>query len=402
MSTELTIIPGIEANKLALITPESASAVKATYLPHFAAFLELEKAAQNVGVNRPKEAKIVRLDLRKVRVAADRDRKALGEEGRRYVEAVNQVYNLLEDRIGPLEKRLSDIEKAEEIAAAEQAAALKAARVAELTPFAATVGSDITFYDLANMPEAQYIALRDSTKAAAEAKLLSIKQAEEARVAAEAAKEAERVRLAEENRKLAAEAAERQKALDAERAKAEEARKAAQAEADRLKKEADEKLAKERAENEAKLAAQHKAAAEKEAKARAERETAEKAAQAKRDEDTKKAAAEQAAKDAAAKIERDRLAAEAEKARKEAQRLVEAEESRRATEAKVKAEQEEIARRAAAAPDKERLLTFAKLVRNLEQVNPKLTSEAGLKLSATISGQIERFSKWVETEAGKL
>lgn len=412
-STELTIIPGIEANKLALITPESALAVKNAYLPHFTAFLELEKQAAEIAVNSPKLARVMRLDLRKVRVAAEKARKELGVEAKNYKEAVDQVYNLLEDRLKPVELRMEGIEKAEEIAAKERADALKAARVAELTPFATIVGSDITFYDLANMPEAQYIALRDSTKAAAEAKLLAIKQAEEARVAAEAAKEAERVRLAEENRKLAAEAAERQKALDAERAKVEEERKKAAAEAERLRKENEAKLAAERAANDARLAAQHKAAAEKEAKTRAEREAAEKAAQAKRDaeaaaernvreQEAKKAAAEQAARDKVAKAERDRLAAEAEKARLQAKKLVDEAKAREDAEKARKAKEAEEAAKAAAAPDKERLLTFAKLVRNLEQVNPKLTSEAGLKLSVTISGQIERFAKWVETEAGKL
>jgi hypothetical protein len=399
-STELTIIPGIEANKLALITPESALAVKNAYLPHFEAFLALEKQAAEIAVNSPKLARVMRLDLRKVRVAAEKARKELGVEAKNYKEAVDQVYNILEDRLKPVEQRMESIEKAEEIAAKERADALKAARIAELTPFALVTGTQIEFYDLANMPEAQYVSLRDSTKAAAEAKQLAIKQAEEARVAAEAAKEAERVRLAEENRKLAAEAAERQKALDAERAKVEEERKKAAAEAERLRKESEAKLAAERAAKEAEIAAERRIAAEKEAKARAEREAAEKAAQAKRNEEAKKAAAEQAAKDAAAKAERDRLAKEAEKAREQAQKLADAEAARKVEQKRLLDEAEAKIQAASKAPDKTKLATFAKAIRALPL--PTLSSPTGKALAEKIASQSAKFAQWVEAEAAKL
>lgn len=389
-STELVIVPGIEASKLALITPESAHAVKAAYIPHFTTFLELEKAALNVAINRPKEARIVRLDLRKVRVAADKSRVDLGLEAKHYKEAVDQVYNLLEDRITPLEKRLNEIEKQEELAEKARVEKLKQERFVLLSPFI-----DPAFYDLGNMPEGQWTQLYDQSKAAFEAKKVAEVKAEADRVALEAAKEAERIRLKAENDKLAKEAAERQKALDIANQKAEQERKRADAEKARLQ-----------AESDAKLAAQAKAAADeaarvkkanddKLAKERVEREAAEKVIQAKRDEEARKIAEK-------VKVERNKLAAEAEKARLETKKLVDEAKAREDAE-KAKVEEAKLAaEKAATQPDKAKLMSFAHIVRNLQQVNPKLTTAAGKKVGATIEGQIERFSKWVEGEANKL
>lgn len=397
-STELIIVPGIEANKLALITPESAHAVKAAYLPHFTAFLELEKQANEIAVNSPKLARVMRLDLRKVRVAAEKDRKALGEEGRRYVDAVNQVYNLLEDRLKPVEQRMESIEKAEEIANKERAEALKTARLAELTPYALTVGQDLTFYDLANMPEAQYIALRDSTKAAADAKVLAAKKAEEERIAAEVARAKREQELAAENARLAKEAAERQKALDVERAKAEEARRKAAAEVERVRKENEAKLEAERKKAADEAARIKKAADEKAAKERADREAIERAAEADRKEEARKLALERAKADAKAKAERDALAKQAEDARKAAQKLADEAKAREDAEKARKAKEAEEASKAAKAPDKEKILAYAKAIESIPV--PVLSSSK--PLSDLLKEQSTKMVKWLRAESGKL
>lgn len=395
-SVELTIVPEIEESQaLAVLSPESRLTLKQVFTPYFVEFKALKQKADLIAVNSPKAARETRLALRKVRTSAENARKKAGADALLYKKSVDGLYNLLEENLSPVEKRLDDIEHQEEIREQERLAKLKADRLAELIPFATITATDTTFYDLSHMPEAQYISLRDSLKAAADAKVLAAKKVEEERLAAEAAKEAERIRLAEENKKLAAEAAARKKALDDER-KANEAR-----------------IAKERAENEAKLEAERKKAAqeaarikkaadEKAAKERAEREAKEKAEQVKRDEEAKKLAAERAKMEAVAKAERDRLAAEAEKARLEAQKLVEEAKKREDAEKAKKAKEVEEAKKAAAAPDREKLVGFAKMIRNLKQVNPKLTTEAGTKLSKTIESQIERFAAWVDGEAKKL
>lgn len=392
MSSTTLTIPGIQdAKKLALITPESASAVVVAYSPHFTAFLELEEKAKLIAVNAPVAAKRMRLDLRKVRVEADKSRKTLGEEGRRYVEAVNEVYNLLESRLSPIEERMESIEKAEERAEAERKAAIKAARLFELLPY----GQDNTFYDLANLPEVQYLQLRDSQKMAHEAKQAAVLKAEQDRVAAETAKETERLRLKTENDRLAKEAADAKRAKDEADRKAEETRKAAEAEKAKLK-----------AESDAQLAAQVKAAADeaarlkkvnddKLAKEAADRAAQEKVAQAERDR-------LKAIEDAKAKATLDAANREIEAANKKAQDLAKAEAQRKANEVEVAAKVAELARKAAAAPEKERLLSFAKVVRALSKVNPKLKTEAGIALAGKIEGQIAKFATWVEGEAAKL
>jgi len=408
-STELVIPELADSKKLALITPESALAVRTAYLPLFATFLELEKEAKEIAINAPIAAKALRLKLTKVRTSADRSRKALGEEARRYKEACDEVYNILEDRLKPVEERLRAIEEAEKRAAAEKAAALKTARIAEITPFAAVTATSIEFYDLANMPDGQYQSLLASTKASAEARIAEVAKAESDRLAAEAAKEAERIRLAEENKRLAAEAAERQKALDEAKKIADDAKKLADetarkadAEKARLKKEADDKLAAQAKASADEAARVKKANDEKIAKDRADRDAKDRTEKIKRDADTKRVEGERAQSDAKAKAERDALAKQAEDARLEAKKLADQAKAREDADKAQKAKEAEAAQKAASQPDKAKLLSFAKMVRNLQQVNPQLTTPAGAKLSATITAQVEKFAKWVESEASKL
>lgn len=396
-STSLVIIPGVEASKLALITPDSALSVKAAYLPHFTAFLELEKQASQIAVNSPKLARLMRLDLRKVRVAAEKDRLSLGNEAKRYKEAVDQVYNLLEDRLKPVEQRMESIERAEEIAIKEKAEALKVGRLAELAPY----GQDNVFYDLANLPESQYVALRDSQKTAHEAKLAAAAKAEADRAAAEQARLKREADLAAENTRLAKEAEAARKAKVAadqaaaeERGKAEAERariqkqaadqiaaqaKAAADEAARLKKVADDKLAKERAERDA---------ADKLAKEKAAQERIESEAKAKRERDVAQAEADKRQKALEAK-----LAQEREASAKVAQQLA----AKQAAEDAKIAAQTEALHRAATASDREKLGALSTAIRTLKV--PTLTNEA---LHAKILDQFARMAKWIDTEGSKL
>lgn len=340
MTAQLTPIPDIiaSAKKLALITSESASAVKAAYLPHFTSFLELEAQAANIAVNAPKAAQRMRLDLRKIRTAADKDRKALGEEGRRYVDAVNEVYNILEERLRPIELRMEGIEKAEERAIEERQAQVKAARVAELTPFATTAGVSIEFYDLAKMPPVQYDQLLANTKGLADAKLAADAKIEADKVAAEAVRVKREADLAAENARLAKEAEERDKVEQEAQAKREAEAKKLAADNARKQRLADETAAAERAKAEA------------------------------------------------ARLEAKKLVDQLAAAEKERQRLLDE------AEAKIQA--------AAKAPDKTKLAEFAKAIRALPV--PTLSSKAGKPLAAKLTEQVTKFAAWVETEAGKL
>lgn len=393
-STALVTFDLPEAKKLALITAESVSAVKATYLPHFTTFLELEKQAKEVSVNAPQAAHKMQMALRKVRTGADKDRKTLNENARLYVDAVNEVYNLLEARVTPIEERMESIAKAEKIAAQEKANALKVKRLAELTPF----GQDNTFYDLANLPEMQYQQLLGSQKVAFDTRQAELAKAEADKVAAEQARLKREANLAAENKRLADEAAKKQKALDdAKRAADEIAKKAADA-----LKVAEAEKAKLKADADARLAAQAKAASDKAAKEKADRDAADKAAQAKRD-----------AAEKVAQAERDRIKAEQDKATaaalakaneatrlafEEAKKLAEAEQVRQAAlRAKVIAEREAQAK-ADVATDAEKVLVFARAIEAVQI--PTLSTNQDL--TKKLIEQTAKMVKWLRSEAAKV
>ncbi len=394
-STDLVIIPELESSKdLAVLDPQRQLTLKETFLPFFVDFKALAEEAKTIAVNQPAAAKVMRLKLRKVRTACDKARAQAGADALLYKKSVDGLYKLLESNLEPLETRMDNIEKAEQIAIAEKAAALKAARLAELTPLAMVTSTSLDFYDLAGMPESQYLALLKSTREAAEAKLAQTKKAEEDRIAAEAARVKREADLAIENARLAKEAADKQAALDEANRKAEADRKAAVAQ-----------VAKAKAEADAKLAAQTKLAADEAAKVkkanddrlaqeRAQREAydAKVAADRQAREAQEKARADQAAKEKAA-LEA-KLAKERDAATKVAAEL----KAKQDAEANKLAQEKAAQAKAAAAPDKIKLGEFANTIRSLG-VPVLKTNEA---LAAKIRDQVVKFAIWVDLEANKL
>lgn len=437
-STALVVVQELEeAKELAVLAPESRLTLKQVFTPFFIELKSLAETASTVAVNKPKLARETRLAIRKVRIAAEKARVDAGAAALLYKKSVDGVYGLLEGKASPLEKRLADIENAEELAQKALAEALKIKRLAELAPF----GQDNTFYDLANLPEMQYQQLLGSQQVAHEAKQAALKKEADDRAAAEQARLQREIDLAKENARLAFEAKAKQKALDdAKRATDEIAKKA---EADR--KAAEVEKAKLKADADAKLAAQAKAAADeaarvkkvaddKLAKERADQAAKDKAEQAKRDAAEKVAEAErtkvkavadakarqerEAFEEAAtkAKIERDRLALEAEKAKRAAQLLVDAadakmkkaiEEARilaeadqlRRTALEVKAKEDRAAKaKAASASEAEKVLVFAQEIEAVQVPTLSVNQDLAKKLA----DQAGKMVKWIRSEAAKL
>lgn len=221
-----------------------------------------------------KLARVTRLTLKDLRVAVTHRHKKLKEsvleEGRKIDAGKNRLLALIE----PLEERLLLQETFAEREMERKAAELRAARIAEITPY--LTGPLVV--DLGLIAEVTYQNMLADMKSAHDAKLAREKaeQEEIERKAAEAKAEQERIRA--ENEKLRKEA----EARDAEHRKEKAKMEAALAES-----------------NKAKLAAEKAA---KDAKDKAEREAA--AAKAEKD---RLAAAEKAKKD---KEEAERLAAE--------------------------------------------------------------------------------------------
>ena len=348
------------------LAADGVQSLKDGFAPHFIEFHTLAEEAKAITVTQPKAARDMRLALKRVRVDAEKTRKAMKEDSLRRGKAIDGINSLLVYQLTPVEEAMDAIEKAEEIAEANRKAALQSMRADDLSPYA-----DPTFYDLGSMPEDQWTQLIAGAKAAHDAKIAAAAKAEAERI------EAERLAAEAEAKRKAEEAAER------ERMRAENERLAKEAEAARKAKEEAERIAAaERAEAEAKAAAEREAARKEreaiEAKARKEREALEANAKAEREEAAR-----------LARIEREKREA------------IEAEQQAKAdAEAKRIASEKAIAKRAAAAPDKRKVVVFAESVRNMAV--PEMTTDAGRALAQTIASQRNKFADWLESEAKKL
>lgn len=308
-----------------------------------------------------KLARTIRLELKAVRVSADKARKALKADALLMGRAIDGVYNLLEAAIVPMERHLDEQEKYGERLEAVRVQLVGEQRRAALTPFCIVVQTN---EQLAALSEHDFACLESDAKLLHETKLEQARKAEEERIAAEQAAAAERERQRIELERLRKEAAEREAAAKAEREafeaeqraireeseRALAAERAAAAERQRI---ADEAAAKERAAIQAKADAERKAA---EAQAQAERAAREKL--------EAEVAAKNAADDARLKKE---LAAQ---------------------------------RSAARAPDKQKALTFAATVRTLKA--PEASTEEGKAVMAEITAKIEAFAKWITVQAESL
>lgn len=224
-------------------------------------------------VTEMRKARDARLALKKVRVEAENHRKEQKEAALREGKAIDDIARNIKAIIEPEESRLEECEKFAERAEA----ARKAKLLQERTDALSAIGAATIGYSLGEMPEAEWsVLLRSKTEAIENAKR-EAREAEEKKRKEEAEREAERVKLREENARL-----ERERKEADERARAERAEIERQAAEERRELEAKAKIEREKAEAERRAAvdAQRKAEAElaekrleeQKAKAEAERE----------------------------------------------------------------------------------------------------------------------------------
>jgi hypothetical protein len=235
-----------------------------------------------------KKSRTARLQLREIRIAAEKTRKVLKEDSLRKGKAIDGIYNVLVLDIEPEERRLEEQEKIAERMEAERKAKIAAERTEALRPFA-----DPTHYMLGHMAQPAFDALLAGAKAAHEAKIEADRKAAEQAAAAEQARRDEDARVRAENERLRKEAAEREAAAKAERERLEAERREVERKA-REEREAAERKAK--AEREQIETAARRQREEAEAKARAEREASEAKARKEREEQEKRHKAELARK----------------------------------------------------------------------------------------------------------
>lgn len=284
------------------------------------------------------EARVARLELKRLRVDTEHTRKELKEQSLREGKAIDGMANIIKAMIIPTEEYLESQEKFAERLAAERYAHRCAERKSQLEKYV----TDPTYFKYEDLGDEEFKALIQQ--------LVDAKAARE-----EAERKAKEVAEAEAKR------------LEEERVARE---KAAAAEAERMRKE-NEKLRSEAIAREAELAEQRAIEEKRQAVERAEQE--------------KKLAAEQA------------KAAE-ERAKREA---IEAEQRRQAeVEAKAKAQAEEEQRQALLAPDKEKLVKFADDIERI-QLPAVANREAGKVLDET-KDFLSRISKNLRQKATQL
>lgn len=340
----------VRENQLPAVDGQALIASFSCYFADAQALVDEAKAltvTDPTQVTEIKKSRDMRLKLRQVRIAAEKTRKALKEDSLRKGKAIDGIYNVLALLIEPEERRLEDQEKIAERMEAQRKQALQASRAAELAPY----GVDTRFFQLGDMPEADYQTLLANSRNAHENRLAAEKRAREEAEAAERARQEEAARLRAENERLQREKEAAEAAARAEREKAEAERRAAEEAA--------------RAEREA----ADKARREAEAKAQREREEAE----------------------AVARAEREELEAQARKEREAREKL-----EREAAEREAAAEAER--KRAALAPDKDKLRAWAAALRAVPV--PECTTATGAQAArevetflATVFERIEKLAE---------
>lgn len=190
-------------------------------------------------VGKMQEARAIRLELKDIRVNADKVRKELKEQSLREGKAIDGVANVIKALIVPIEDYLEKQENFAEVMAEEKKRRIEAERIAALQPFV----PDTAMYNLKEMSEEGFVNLLSASKIAHASQKEAEKNAEDERIAKEKAKAEEDERMRKENETLKAEKEVKQKELD-------EAKKKADEEAAGRKKAEDELAEKQRAEKE--------------------------------------------------------------------------------------------------------------------------------------------------------
>ena len=168
-----------------------------------------------------KEARTIRLELKNIRVNAEKVRKERKEFFLRGGKAIDGLANVLKALIVPLEEHLDKQENYPERMEGERKDKVNQERILALQPFV----QDILVYNLRDMTDGAFEVLLKTSQAAFQAQKDAERVAEEERKASEEAKRLEDERVREENAKLKVDAEAREKAHAEEREKAEAERK---------------------------------------------------------------------------------------------------------------------------------------------------------------------------------
>ena len=227
-NNKLQVIDVIESSGL---EPETTTDLKKRFLPFWEQANEWAERAKTLVVTDEsqtaeiKMARVARLALRDIRVAADKERKELKAESIRKGKAIQGIYNIIEYLIKPTEEYLYTQEKFVEIRQEAARQELNREREAKAAPWSQYI--DYTALPETNAPWADLTAEQFQAFLDRAGKLkLAHEKAEAERLAAEQARLEEEARIRAENERLKKEAEERElQASEERRAMEEQARK---------------------------------------------------------------------------------------------------------------------------------------------------------------------------------
>ncbi|MGV4405290.1 hypothetical protein ACQ1PF_09670 [Ornithobacterium rhinotracheale] len=194
--SEITTLKIIEAPELKSVEPSRAKQIQATFEPMVLMLEDFEAryneiVAQEITEEITKQAKRLRLDISKVRIEAEKVRKAQKEEFLRAGKAIDGVANILKWAVTEKENKLKEIERHFEILEQQRLEALQAQRAEELSPYV----EDAHERDLAKMEEDVWNAYLQTKINDYNARIEAEKKAEEERL------ERERIAKLHEERK---------------------------------------------------------------------------------------------------------------------------------------------------------------------------------------------------------
>ena len=211
----------LKTSELKEVSDSRAEQIKKTFEP-MAEMLEqfeesfnkvIEESKKEVTLKVTKDAKRLRIDIGKVRIATEKTRKAQKEEYLRAGKAIDGVSNILKWAVSEKEDKLKEIEKHFETVEAERLEKLQKERVSELEPFLV----EPTFIDLSRMEPEVWDAYLRTKKEAHQDRIDAEAKAEAERLEKEKAEKEEQERIELENEKLKKEADEKEAELKAER-----------------------------------------------------------------------------------------------------------------------------------------------------------------------------------------
>lgn len=204
-STAINIVEADEIKQMNL-PPELVNDLQVNFNPLFEKAQEWKNKADKIKVSDindkegMKAAREARLELKNIRVEADKIRAKLKEESLLKGKAIDGMFNIIKFLIVPIEKSLEEQEKFAELQEEKRLNELTEKRITELSKYV----EDVSIYNVRIMSEEAFNALLESQKKLFAIEQERLKKEEEERIERERKEKEEQERIRKENEQLKA------------------------------------------------------------------------------------------------------------------------------------------------------------------------------------------------------